>query len=124
MGLGLPSGSCDSDQEFDGHGIDLEDFCRAVPLLLYARNHEDQFRLEFAHLSAGLHEDSEDEGPGLAGTEIRFGGMTVLVPPEDAERVERLAALGFDHAIVAQVYDACGRDENRTQQCLLEGRFP
>jgi hypothetical protein len=125
-----PSGSSDSEQELDGSEMDIDDL-RAVPhplsglpLLLYARSIEDGPPEGFPDLYIDdPREDSDEEEPIMTGVEIRFGGVTVVLQPDDAERVERLAGLGFDPAIVAQVYEACGRDENLTQQCLLDGGF-
>jgi hypothetical protein len=63
-------------------------------------------------------EDSNEAESLLTSEESPVGRDPVVWTP-----LQRFAGLGFDPTIVAQVYEARGRDQNRTQQCLLAGEF-
>jgi hypothetical protein len=54
------------------------------------------------------------------------GGLeefTVALTPEEIEVIRRLSRLGFHPHVVVQVWDACGRDERLTEECLMSGGF-
>jgi hypothetical protein len=112
----MPSGSSDSDDDAIYDPEILRELRRRIgrrPFLLLTAAPDDV-------ADDWLGDDSGDEAtPG----EFRVEGTAILLNGEDAERVRRLAGLGFNPAIVAQVYEACGRDEAVTQQCLLSGGF-
>ncbi|ONK66179.1 uncharacterized protein A4U43_C06F4940 [Asparagus officinalis] len=46
--------------------------------------------------------------------------QTVEVTPEEAEAIERLEAMGFDRALVLEVFFACNKNEEMTANYLLD----
>jgi hypothetical protein len=129
-----PSGSSDyDDEDFEGEEMDPEELRMHIQhfrrtggsqLVLYARPLEDATTETYGdQYLEQMHDESDEEEQQRHPGEIPYEGMSVGFPPEDLERMARLARLGFEPGIVAQVYEACGRDEALTQQCLMSGGF-
>jgi hypothetical protein len=128
---GLPSGSSDSDDDgpYDPD-LDQEELhrriqgIRGMPLLLSAAAREGIPGEAYVEQFLDSFHDESDEGEQTVQVgALPLEGATIVLNAEDIEPVRRLAGLGFSPGIVAQVYEACGRDEAVTQQCLLSGGF-
>jgi hypothetical protein len=70
-----------------------------------------------------LEEDGAEEAASPTQSNFGIGAIFASLTDEELQMVRRLARLGFAIATVIQVFDACGRDENATQACLMSEGF-
>jgi hypothetical protein len=75
-----------------------------------------QFVRDHPDFDLAFDSDSDESNPR---TNIAIAGVQVDLTPEQQAAVVRFRGLGFEDDIIVQVFEACGRDENVTHQCLL-----
>ncbi|XP_031386985.1 ubiquitin receptor RAD23d-like isoform X2 [Punica granatum] len=67
-----------------------------------------------------INEPGEGEEGNVLGQLAASMPQGIQVTPEEHEAIERLEAMGFDHAIVLQVFFACNKNEELAANYLLD----